>query len=104
MHYDGSFCVREGSYNARVKDDPGLYLISHFRVPLMPLYLNEVRCSAFDTEMIFHSHANKIHFHKKGCALDLILKVRVFGTRKWPISFVNFEAHLSVSVENVLYK
>ena len=36
-------------------------------------------------EMIFHSHANKTHFHKKGCALGLILKVRVFGTRKWPI-------------------
>ena len=28
-------------------------------------------------EMIFHSHANKTHFHKKGCALGLILKVRV---------------------------
>ena len=36
-------------------------------------------------EMILHSHANKTHFHKKGCALGLILKVRVFGTRKWPI-------------------
>ena len=35
--------------------------------------------------MIFHSHANKTRFHKKGCALDLILKVRVFGTRKWPM-------------------
>ena len=35
--------------------------------------------------MIFYSHANKTHFHKKGCALGLILKVRVFGTRKWPI-------------------
>ena len=33
-------------------------------------------------EMIFHSHANKTHFHKKGCALGLILRVRVFGTRK----------------------
>jgi len=33
---------------------------------------------------IFHSHANKTHFHKKGCALDLILKVRSLGTRKWP--------------------
>ena len=39
----------------------------------------------FDMEMIFHSHANKTHFYKKGCALGLILKVRVFGTRKWPI-------------------
>ena len=35
-------------------------------------------------EMNFHSHANKTHFNKKGCALGLILKVKVFGTRKWP--------------------
>ena len=28
-------------------------------------------------EMIFHSRANKTHFHKKGFALGLILKVRV---------------------------
>ena len=44
------------------------------------MYQNEVKCSAF-VEMIFHSHANKTHFHKKGCALGLILKVRVFETR-----------------------
>ena len=50
-----------------------------------PLFQNESRCSAFDMEIIFHSHANKTHFHKKGCAPSLILKVRVFGTRKWPI-------------------
>ena len=50
-----------------------------------PLYQNEVKCSAFHMEMTLHSHANKSHFHKKGCALGLILKVRVFGTRKWPI-------------------
>ena len=35
-------------------------------------------------EKIFHSHAIKTHFHKKGCALGLILEVRVFGTQKWP--------------------
>ena len=35
--------------------------------------------------MIFHFQANKTHFRNKGCALGLILKVRVFGTRKWPI-------------------
>ena len=50
-----------------------------------PLFQNEGRCSAFDMEIIFHSHANKTHFHKKGCAPSLILKVRGFGTRKWPI-------------------
>ena len=35
--------------------------------------------------MIFHSHANKTHFHNKGFVLSLVLKVRVFVTRKWPI-------------------
>ena len=28
-------------------------------------------------EITFHSHANKTHFYKKGCAPSLILKVRV---------------------------
>ena len=49
------------------------------------LFQDEGRCSAFDTEIIFHSHAKKNNFHKKGCAPSLILKVRVFGTWKWPI-------------------
>ena len=31
------------------------------------------------------SHANKTHFHNKGFALSLVLKVRVFGTRKCPV-------------------
>ena len=35
--------------------------------------------------MIFYSHANKTYFHKKGFALSLVLKVRDFGTQKWPI-------------------
>ena len=50
-----------------------------------PLFQNEGRCSAFDIETIFHSNTNKTNFHKKGCAPSLILKVRVFGTRNWPI-------------------
>ena len=54
--------------------------------PLVPLYQNEVKCSTFDMERIFHSHANKSHFHNKGFALGLILIVRVFGTRKWPVA------------------
>ena len=50
-----------------------------------PLFQNKGRSSAFDMEIIFHSHANKTHFHKKGCAPSLIMKMRVFGTQKWPI-------------------
>ena len=30
-----------------------------------PLYQNEVKCSAFDKEMIFHSHANKNSFSQE---------------------------------------
>ena len=41
----------------------------------------------FGMELIFHSHPNKTDFHNKGCALGLILKVRVFGTRKWLFYF-----------------
>ena len=59
------------------------YAISEF--PPGPLFQNEGWCSAFDMEINFHSHVNKTHFHKKGWAPSLVLKVRVFGTRKWPI-------------------
>ena len=38
--------------------------------------------------MIFHSHANKTHFHKKGWAPNLVLIQRPGGTRKWPIERV----------------
>ena len=58
-----------------------------------PLYQNEVNRSAFDMEMIFHSHANKTHFRDKGCALGLVLEVRVFGTRKWPVEKSSFSQH-----------
>ena len=43
-----------------------------------PLYQNEVKCSAFDMEIIIHSYVNKTYFRRKGFALGLILKVRVF--------------------------
>ena len=33
----------------------------------------------------FSSDVNETHYHKKGFALSLVLKVRVSGTRKWPI-------------------
>ena len=58
--------------------------MDHFRVPPGSFYQNEVQCSTFEMKMIFYSRANKNHFHKKGCALGLILKLRVFGTQNWP--------------------
>ena len=50
-----------------------------------PLFYNEVKCKTFLVKMIFYYHANKTNFHKKGFALNLVLRARVFGTRKWPI-------------------
>ena len=34
---------------------------------------------------LFCSRANTTHFHKKGFSLNFAFKVRVFGTRMWPI-------------------
>ena len=59
------FMVFSGVVNRPFPSSPG------------PLFQNERRCSAFDMEIIFHSHANKTHFLKKGCAPSLILKVGV---------------------------
>ena len=43
---------------------------------LNPLFPSESKCKAIDMEMIFYSHANKIHFHNKGFAPGLVLKVK----------------------------
>ena len=48
-------------------------------------FQSEAKCEAIDTKMIFNYYANISHFHDKGFALSLVLKVRFFGTRKWPI-------------------
>ena len=36
------------------------------------------KCGAIDMIMIYYSHASKTHFHNKGPALGLALKVRGF--------------------------
>ena len=61
--------------------------VGHFRVPPDLCIKTRLSAQPYDMEMIFHSHANKTHFIQKGCALGLILKVRVFETRRWPIKF-----------------
>ena len=48
-------------------------------------FQSEAKCEAIDMKMIFNYDANKTHFHNKGFALSLVLKVRFFGTRTWPI-------------------
>ena len=51
-------------------------------------FQSEAKCEAIDMKMIFNNYdANKTHFHNKGFALSLVLKVGFFGTRKWPIKY-----------------
>ena len=51
--------------------------------------------------MIFHSHANKPHFHKTGCVLGLVLKVRVYelGTGLLP-SMCSAHLHITELKKN----
>ena len=50
-----------------------------------PLFQSDAKWEAIDMKIGFHSRENKTHYHDKGFALSLVLKVRVFGTPKWPI-------------------
>ena len=46
---------------------------------------NEAKCETFVVKISFICIIIKTHFHINGFALSLALKVRFFGTRKWPI-------------------
>ena len=50
-------------------------------------------CKAIDMKMFFFSHGNRTHFHNKGFAHSLVLKVRVFGTQNAP--FKTSGSHLA---------
>ena len=47
-----------------------------------PLFQSEAKYKTIDVKTSFNFHRNKTHFHKKGFALSLVFKERVFGTRK----------------------
>ena len=42
-------------------------------------------------------HANKTHFKIKGFSLTLVLKVRIFGTQKWPLGYFEVACGLARS-------
>ena len=48
-------------------------------------FQNEAKCETVVVKMSFICIIIKIHFRINGFALSLALKVRFFGTRKWPI-------------------
>ena len=51
-------------------------------------FQNEAKCETFVVKMSFICIIIKTHFHINGFALSLALKVRFFGTRKWPIALL----------------
>ena len=60
--------------------------VGHFWVAPSLRFRRDAMCEAIDRNMIFYSHANRTH--KKGFTLSLVLKVKVFGTRNWPITSI----------------
>ena len=50
-------------------------------------FQNEAKCETFVVKMSFICIILENHFYINGFALSLVLKVRFFGTRKWPIVF-----------------
>ena len=48
------------------KRSPSSNSKGHFRVPLSLCIKTRLSAQPYDMEMIFHSHANKTHFHKEG--------------------------------------
>ena len=53
-------------------------------------FQGEAKCEAIVKKMIKNYDANKTHFHNKGCALSLVLKVRCFRTRNQFAPVVRF--------------
>ena len=73
-----------------------LITIGYFRVPRASISKRGWVVSLwYDNDFSFS--CKESHFHKNGCALALILKVRVFGTRKWPI-FIGTQSSLVITV------
>ena len=82
--------MRTNLNNDVSKDSPidGLFVLSGFRPfpnSKKSHFQNEAKCETFAVKMSFIYIIIKNHFHINGFALSLALKVRFFGTRKWPI-------------------
>ena len=55
-------------------------------------------------ECMKNMRASKTYFHKKGFALNLVLKVRVFGSRKWHILVLGVvKIFCTCILDNLLY-
>ena len=60
-------------YFPRCTAGPNIVAIGHFRVPSGLCFKRRVGAQPLIWKSLFHPHANKTHFHKKGCAPRLIV-------------------------------
>ena len=74
-----------------LKECKAYFAIGHFRVPKNLHFQNEAKCETFVVKMSFICIIIENHFPINGFALSLVLKVRFFGTRKWPIEVAFFK-------------
>ena len=80
------FSIHLPEQHNRKKEKHPLISYRPFSSCLEPPSQSEAKCESIDKKMILYSHATATHFHKKGFALSLVLKTRVFGSRKRPIT------------------
>ena len=55
-----------------------LWALGNFALGSYCVAVSKGKCAAIDTKMIMYYPEDKTHFHKKGFALSLDLKVTVF--------------------------
>ena len=95
--WNWAFCVGSGDRGGWGRDNRGREgagggSVKERKVPNRPFpsskkshFQNEAKCETFVVKMSFICIIIKTHFHINGFALSLALKVRFYGTRKWPI-------------------
>ena len=84
--------IRRGRRPRRITPSEISIILHMIRKPNRPFpsskkshFQTEAKCETFVVKMSFICIIIENHFHINGFALSLVLKVRFFGTRKWPI-------------------
>ena len=76
----GKFIAKPVSHTVELRED-----VERFPSSKKFHFQNEAKYETFVLEMSFICIIIKTHFHNKGFALSLVLKVKLFGTLKWSI-------------------
>ena len=84
----------------KISEFTGQKLIGHFCVPSGLCIKTRSSAQPLVWKWFFILMLIKLKFNKKGCALGLILKVGVFGTRKWPIGYSVFWVPMNGSLNS----